>query len=116
MGIKDLDDDTLSPEDSSMQVQGSVEEIVANFQRSAAAQGLQGGGDASNSEIAQKAMETLHKEGMANFNYVEQQELINEGKGTRASNLDRLDLTGTHYSALEEALAKNDDDDDSWMS
>jgi len=40
------------------------------------------------------------------FTYAEQQEIINEGEGVTASNLDRLNLTGTHYEQLEEQLAR----------
>jgi 2'-5' RNA ligase len=39
------------------------------------------------------------------FTYAEQQEIILEGEGVTASNLDRLNLTGTHYEALEQQLA-----------
>lgn len=34
------------------------------------------------------------------FSRTEQLEIINEGKGVRAGNLDRLDLSGTHYTPL----------------
>ena len=37
------------------------------------------------------------KTARTNFTSVEQSSIINEGQGVRASNLDRLDLTGTHY-------------------
>jgi 2'-5' RNA ligase len=40
------------------------------------------------------------------FTYAEQQEIINEGEGVTASNLDRLSLEGTHYEKLEEQLAR----------
>ena len=40
------------------------------------------------------------------FTFAEQQEIINEGDGTvTASNLDQLQLEGTHYEALEAQLA-----------
>jgi len=39
------------------------------------------------------------------FTYAEQQDIINEGEGITASNLDRLRLEGTHYEQLEEQLA-----------
>lgn len=39
------------------------------------------------------------------FTYAEQQEIINEGEGVTAANLDRLSLEGTHYEALEQQLA-----------
>ncbi len=40
------------------------------------------------------------------FTYAEQQEIINEGEGVTASNLDRLNLDGTHYEQLEEQIAR----------
>lgn len=118
-GLKDVDDDALSPEDPSVQVTGSVADIVAQFQATAAAQTLQGGpaaAQADTSEIAQAAKAFLSKEAMAVFSPAEQQALINEGENVRAANLDRLQIEGTHYEALEHALASAEDDDESWMS
>ncbi len=69
--------------------------------------GSQGGSDsgASNSDIAQAAREHLaHK----TFSPAEQRELIDEGQDAKAANLQSLDLTGTHYEALEAALAQAD--------
>jgi 2'-5' RNA ligase len=40
------------------------------------------------------------------FTYAEQQEIINEGEGVTAANLDRLNLEGTHYEQLEEQIAR----------
>lgn len=42
------------------------------------------------------------------FSPAEQMQIINEGKGVRAGNLDLLEIQGTHY----EAIASLDDDDD----
>jgi predicted SprT family Zn-dependent metalloprotease len=48
------------------------------------------------------------------FTYAEQQEIISEGEGTvTARNLDRLDLSGTHYQQLEAQLAQAEAADDS---
>lgn len=57
-------------------------------------------------DIAQMA-----KLALANFSPQEQRELIDEGdeEGVTASNLSRLDLAGTHYQALENAMAAAED-------
>ena len=99
----------------------SVADIVEQFQRTAGAQMLQsgsgGGSDVgfSDGEIAAKAKERLaglSKTALKNFTFDEQQELIGEGKGTRARNFGDLDVTGTHYQAINEALAAADLSDD----
>jgi 8-oxo-dGTP pyrophosphatase MutT (NUDIX family) len=63
----------------------------------------------NNSEIAAMAQRFL-KEGAKAFTPAEQATIINEA-GV-ASNLDRLDITGTHYEALE----ARDHDDEGWLS
>ncbi len=51
------------------------------------------------------------KEGVKAFSPAEQAALIDEGSdGVTASNLDRLDITGTHYEQLEASLADEEDD------
>ena len=47
----------------------------------------------------------------------EQRQIISEGADVLASNFDRLDIGGTHYEALEHALASADAeaDDHDWM-
>ena len=49
----------------------------------------------------------MRKQALKDFNFHEQQELINEGAldNTMARNADVLKIEGTHYAALEEALA-----------
>jgi hypothetical protein len=70
-----------------------------------------GGPGPSDGDIAAQARRFL-KEGMKAFTPAEQQALINEGDGeVTASNLDRLDITGTHYEALEAALAKEEEEE-----
>lgn len=95
--LASAEDDALSPENMSMQTQGSrsVEEIVADFQRSAGAQVLMNGKTATS------------------FSAAERQELINESPGTQASNTDRLDIAGTHYALIED---EGGEDEDSWMA
>lgn len=67
--------------------------------------GPQGADGHSDGDIAAAASQYLAKMALRDFSVAEQQEIINEGEGVRAANLDRLDVTGTFYSALE------DDDD-----
>lgn len=107
----------LEPDDPSIVSTGSVEDIVAQFQRTAGASALmtKGGPQAADGmDIAAAANAYLAKTAMADFSPAQQQELINEGEHVRAANLDRLSIEGTHYEALEAALG--DDDDEGWLS
>ncbi len=63
-----------------------------------------------NSEIAAAAREALAKMGAKVFTPAEQQQIINEGGDIGASNLASLDITGTHYEALEAALLDAEDE------
>jgi hypothetical protein len=100
--------------------QASVEDVVAQFQATAGAQALnKGGPDSDGMDIAQAAKDHLAKEALKAFTPSEQYQIINEGSDVKAANLDRLNLTGTHYKQLEEALKAQDDaadDEDSWLS
>lgn len=62
-----------------------------------------------NEEIAAMARQSLAKMAVKTFSQAEQAEIINEGEGVTAANLDRLQLEGTHYEGLDE------DEDDSWV-
>jgi hypothetical protein len=62
-------------------------------------------------DIANAARAFLAKTSLKEFTHGERQALIEEGDGVLASNFDRLDLTGTHYEALEEAYQMVDDDE-----
>lgn len=86
--------------------------------------GADGGADrvaqsrAANVEIASMAKlyltegpEAIAAVAMKNYTPIEQAEIINEGEGTRAANLDALDLSGTHYTAL-----MLEDDEETWLS
>lgn len=98
-----MGNEDLSPEDPSIQTQGSSS-IVAEFQRSAAAQSLMNSGskgDTSTADIARAAEEFLAKKTAASFTRAEQDALIHESPGVQASNTDRLDIEGTHYAELE---------------
>lgn len=100
----------------------SIAEIVEQFQRTAGAAALQSGSEGSSAmgfsdgEIAAVARERLaglSKTALKNFSPEEQRELIGEGQGSRARNFGNLQLEGTHYAPLQEALdaaGVNDDD------
>lgn len=93
----------------------AFEPVLADFARSAGFRALaedatpdQGGGveagDIPNdSDIAKAAQAMLHKQGMKDFSFAEQQELIAEGGGkARARNFNDLKVEGTHYANLGE--------------
>src|SRR5690606_15727051 len=79
------------------------------------------GGD--DMDIAGAARAFLNKTALKDFSPAEQRELIEEGEaeGVVASNLDRLDIAGTHYEALEaayealEAARQSEDDEELWL-
>lgn len=114
LGQYDENDAELTP-NTTLASTGSAQDIVARFQATAAAAALGGGKDgsrhaaqqASNKEIATAAKEFLSKKALKDFNYAEQQELINEGARdkTMARNSDVLNIEGTHYLALEAAFS-----------
>jgi 8-oxo-dGTP pyrophosphatase MutT (NUDIX family) len=101
-----------------------VSAIVARFQASAAAQGIMAGsaqpaegGDDVSFDFTAAAREHLAKRSMTktalkDFDFAEQQALINEGKreGTRARNFGDLQIEGTHYKHLEAALGLDEAD------
>ncbi len=59
---------------------------------------------------------TTQKVSMKTFSPAEQRAIIEEGEHVVASNLDRLDISGTHYEALEAALAAQDGDpEELWL-
>jgi hypothetical protein len=78
--------------------EGENADIVAQFQRSAAAAQYAGGGgtQVGDSDIAAAARAFLKTADV--LPQAEADELIREGRGTRARNLDLLDLQGTHYT------------------
>jgi hypothetical protein len=94
-----------------------VDEIVARFQATAGgtalggAQGGSGGAAVRDGDIAKAAK--AHLAGLS-FTPTEQHELITEGAAekVRARNYADLRLEGTHYEALNAALANYDDPDD----
>lgn len=69
-------------------------------------------GPTKDADIAAAARAFLAKESAKVFSPEEQRALINEGQGeVTASNLDLLDIAGTHYEALEAALATDDEEE-----
>lgn len=111
-GLDDVDSEDGTDDLAPNTTTASVDDIVANFQASAGRTLMESGskgGDGDGMSIALAA-----KMALKDFSPAEQQALINEGatEGVTASNLDRLDIAGTHYEALEAALASANDDDD----
>lgn len=71
------------------------------------------GVEPTGSDVAAAARQFLAKEALKDFSPAEQNQIINEGVGVRARNTDKMDITGTHYAAME------DDDpegQDSWLA
>lgn len=103
-------------------VGSSVADIVADFQRTAGAQALLASNPKENDvvDIADAARAYLaksaggagtRKTALKDFSFSEQQALIGEGGDhVTARNLPDLQIQGTHYEALEAALAAKDDD------
>jgi hypothetical protein len=68
---------------------------------------------ADSADIAAMAQRYL-KEGMKAFTPAEQAQIINEGEGVTAANLDLLDIAGTHYEMMEASLAAEDEEEDDY--
>lgn len=107
-------DEELTPEDLSIATMGSVDDIVAEFQKSAGHLAVDGAVNADSSDIAAAAREFLAKEAVKTFSPAEQAAIINEGADQKAANLDRLDIAGTHYEQVEASLSDAEDDDQLW--
>ena len=73
------------------------------------------GSGTSSPDVAAKAKEFLAKSALKNFSPAERAQIIDEGLDVQAANLDRLDIRGTHYEALDAALAAQDDPSDDGM-
>jgi hypothetical protein len=99
------------------QSQGSIDDIVASFHRSAAARGYDAQGPVCrDGDIAAAARGYLAKTADV-LPKAEADELIREGAGSRARNLDLLRLEGTHYEdeeaeAGKKGVSMDDYDDD----
>lgn len=112
-GGADSDEVAVEPGQS----QGSIGDIVASFQRSAAARGYDSQGPVrQDGDIAAAARSYLAKTADV-LPQAEADELIREGAGSRARNLDLLRLEGTHYEdeeaeAGKQGVSMDDFDDD----
>lgn len=63
---------------------------------------IMAGGNPGDRDIMTAAQAGLDKASVKNYSLSERQQIISEGDtGEEAGNLDRLDLSGTHYEALE---------------
>jgi mRNA-degrading endonuclease RelE of RelBE toxin-antitoxin system len=107
------DDESLTPPHTASAE--TLADVVAAFQATAGYLGAGGsavpaGGRGGGSDVAAAAREHLAKTALKDYSAAEQAAIINEGaaSGTRASNLDRLDIADTHYATL------NDEDDEIW--
>lgn len=90
----DLEDAAMADLAPKAAATDDVDALVAQFQATAGRQFAGGVG----------------KTALKDFTPDERRSLINEGAGTRAGNLDRLDVAGTHYAA------QLDDEDGTWMA
>lgn len=112
-----VDPDEIFPHLSAKEEE-SVDDIVSAFQATAGAVALASGSAPGNhagaegDDVASAAKAFLAKESMKTFSPAEQKQIIDEGMDVKAANLDRLNIEGTHYEALEAALASQTDDDD----
>jgi hypothetical protein len=88
---------SVEPHENPAEEGADHDDIVAQFQRSAAARHYMGqGAPAGDGDIARAAKAFLSKTADV-LPEAEAQELIREGRGIRARNLGLLDLKGTHY-------------------
>lgn len=73
----------------------STDDLVAHFQATAVGRSLGA---------------VVQKQALKDFTADERRALIDEGQGTRAGNLGRLDVTGTHYADIPE------DEEQTWLA
>ena len=108
-GGSDSDEVTVEPGEP----QGSLDDVIASFQRSAAARQFSGDGAPGGGDIAAAARQYLSKTADA-LPKAEADELIREGAGSRARNLDLLRLEGTHYEDEAAELERRGLNLDDW--
>ena len=118
-GGADSDEMAAEPGDA----QGSMDDIVASFQRSAAARQFAAGGPGTGGQLADGDIAAAAKQFLKTADVLpdkEAAELIAEGRGQRARNLGLLRLEGTHYEEQDDDLAHRgvslDDFDDDVIS
>lgn len=100
------DDDAL--DEVSANPSEDPEDVVSRFQATTAAAALMGSAPAASGSYSDGDIAAMAKQALKSFSPAEQAALINEGIGERASNLDRLDIKGTHYAELDE-------EDEPWL-
>lgn len=66
-------------------------------------------------DVANAAQAFLATTALANFSPAERAQIIEEGEGVTAANLGDLDISGTHYEALERRRATEDEADPSFL-
>lgn len=104
------------PRTASVQAEAPIEALRPAWLDPGAAGSASTSAPSDNAEIAAAAKAHLAKTALKAFSPAEQAAIINEGENVTAANLDRLDLTGTHYIGLEEALTEAEEEDDAlWM-
>jgi hypothetical protein len=86
------------------------QDILAEFQQTAGYKKIMGWDSETTgqTEVAAAAKAALAKMGAKDFNFVEQQELINEGQGVRARNFGDLQIEGTHYAQLVDPIDEDE--------
>lgn len=120
----DLGNDTeLDPEFAPTgSLHHKVEDIVSEFQKNASHLITGSSGGMDNADIASAAKEHLEKTALKeNWTVTEQKDIVDEQpfRDKKAANLDDLlDLKGTHYEDVEEALQKEEEEghDELWSS
>lgn len=104
---------SVEPHENPAEEEADHDEIVGQFHRSAAASQYAPGGASgdlrNDGDIAAAARAFLSKTADV-LPAAEAQELLREGIGTRARNLDLLDIKGTHYEDAPEEIDDHDDD------
>lgn len=103
--------EALTPNQVRASKGAGVDAIVQQFQATAGGK-LLASGSSDDRSIAEAAQAHLAKTALKAFTPSEQAELISEGAGVRARNFGDLNIEGTHYANLEQALAQYDDPDD----
>jgi hypothetical protein len=126
-------DEQHTAAEAQIEAAGSVQDVVAAFQRSAGAQYGNGSGGGSSApaqagddmQIAAAARAFLAEDGglqkaaLKDFSPAEQKQIIDEGAeaGVVAANLASLDIAGTHYESLEAAFREAEAElpDEEWL-
>lgn len=117
LGEDDSLEDAVTRTSARTEYVGDTADVVADFQKSAAAKALMSGsgkpsgGSGGDLDYVAAAEAYLAKQG-AQFSAAERSALIEESPGVQAANTDRLDIEGTHYAEL----ADDDHDDEGWLA